>query len=141
MGFAVIKEIEKVRQGNPDLHEKNCVWGNFKTPNKTQSANRRQPLKTQQEKPTYAYKIASGRPIWPSRDPIEEAGGNNLYVFVGNDGLNTWDNHGLDFIAVGRRKVGGLRLLPGANHLSIEYFLLKFFTFCFTTQVCFHKFS
>ena len=28
---------------------------------------------------------------WPSRDPIEEEGGLNLYGFVGNDALNAWD--------------------------------------------------
>ena len=28
---------------------------------------------------------------WPSRDPIEEEGGMNLYGFVGNDGVNKWD--------------------------------------------------
>jgi RHS repeat-associated protein len=32
---------------------------------------------------------------WPSRDPIEEDGGINLYNFVGNDGLNKWDILGL----------------------------------------------
>jgi RHS repeat-associated protein len=28
---------------------------------------------------------------WPSRDPIQERGGKNLYGFVGNDGVNKWD--------------------------------------------------
>ena len=32
---------------------------------------------------------------WPSRDPIEERGGLNLYGFVGNDALNQWDLLGL----------------------------------------------
>jgi RHS repeat-associated protein len=32
---------------------------------------------------------------WPSRDPIEEEGGINLYGFVGNDGVNGWDYLGL----------------------------------------------
>ena len=31
----------------------------------------------------------SGR--WPSRDPIEEDGGLNLYSMVGNDTVNSWD--------------------------------------------------
>jgi RHS repeat-associated protein len=35
------------------------------------------------------YDAVSGR--WPSRDPIEEAGGLNLYGFVGNDVLRLWD--------------------------------------------------
>jgi hypothetical protein len=32
---------------------------------------------------------------WPSRDPIEEEGGINLYGFVGNGGLNKFDKLGL----------------------------------------------
>ncbi|MFD2302816.1 hypothetical protein, partial [Roseibacillus ishigakijimensis] len=55
-------------------------------------------------------KTASGIPLWPSRDPIEERGGVNLYGFVGNApsryvdflGLTTvtygdtfWDNDGV----------------------------------------------
>ncbi len=39
------------------------------------------------------YDPTTGR--WPSRDPIEEIGGINLYGFVGNDGLNGWDLLGL----------------------------------------------
>lgn len=37
---------------------------------------------------------------WISRDPIEEEGGPNLYGFVGNDGVNTWDYLGLQFPGV-----------------------------------------
>jgi RHS repeat-associated protein len=39
------------------------------------------------------YDPNSGR--WPSRDPIEENGGINLYGFVGNDGVNKWDVLGM----------------------------------------------
>ena len=39
------------------------------------------------------YDPETGR--WPSRDPIEEAGGLNLYGFVKNDGVNAWDYLGL----------------------------------------------
>ena len=35
------------------------------------------------------YDPETGR--WPSRDPIDEEGGLNLYGFVGNDGVNKWD--------------------------------------------------
>jgi hypothetical protein len=44
----------------------------------------------------YAYRYydpLTGR--WPSRDPIEEMGGINLYGFVGNDGVNLIDVLGL----------------------------------------------
>lgn len=39
------------------------------------------------------YSAKLGR--WPSRDPIGEAGGINLYGFVGNDPVNRVDPHGL----------------------------------------------
>ena len=39
------------------------------------------------------YDPLTGR--WPSRDPIEESGGVNLYSFVGNDGVSRWDFLGL----------------------------------------------
>jgi RHS repeat-associated protein len=39
------------------------------------------------------YDPLTGR--WPSRDPIEESGGVNLYGFVGNNGANQWDMLGL----------------------------------------------
>ena len=40
------------------------------------------------------YNVESGR--WLSRDPIEEVGGINLYGFVDNNGVNAWDNLGLE---------------------------------------------
>ena len=39
------------------------------------------------------YDPVTGR--WPSRDPIEERSGVNLYGFVENDGVNLWDRLGL----------------------------------------------
>ena len=39
------------------------------------------------------YDPVTGR--WPSRDPIEERGGVNLYGFVGNDGVNRLDYLGM----------------------------------------------
>jgi uncharacterized protein RhaS with RHS repeats len=39
------------------------------------------------------YDTVTGR--WPSRDPIEEEGGVNLYGFVGNDGVGNIDLLGL----------------------------------------------
>jgi len=37
---------------------------------------------------------------WPSRDPIEEEGGDNLYGFVGNDGVNKRDYLGRQDAAI-----------------------------------------
>ena len=39
------------------------------------------------------YDAETGR--WPSRDPIEETGGLNLYGFVKNDPVNAWDVLGM----------------------------------------------
>jgi len=39
------------------------------------------------------YDPVTGR--WPSRDPIEEIGGINLYGFVGNDGVGIIDELGM----------------------------------------------
>jgi RHS repeat-associated protein len=39
------------------------------------------------------YDPLTGR--WPSRDPIEEDGGANMYGFVSNNGVNSWDVLGL----------------------------------------------
>ena len=46
----------------------------------------------------YMYKFRHYAPElgrWPSRDPIEERGGINLYAFARNDGINGWDALGL----------------------------------------------
>jgi len=40
------------------------------------------------------YDPLTGR--WPSRDPIEESGGLNLYGFVGNNGVGKWDHLGYE---------------------------------------------
>ena len=42
-----------------------------------------------------AYKTASGRGKWLSRDPIKENGGINLYALVVNDPVDYYDLYGL----------------------------------------------
>ena len=85
---------------------KNRVWGNFWISNRTHLANRRNPQKLHRKNRPTPTKPASGveyygyryyDPVtgrWPSRDPIGERGGINLYGFVGNDGVNDWDLYG-----------------------------------------------
>ncbi len=86
---------------------KNRVWEIFGPPAKPRPANRpqsQQPQRKNRPTPTktasgvrfYGYRFydpETGR--WPSRDPIGERGGINLYGFVGNDGVNRWDYLGL----------------------------------------------
>ena len=43
----------------------------------------------------YIYKITSGRSGWPSRDPIEESGGLNLYGFANENPIQYYDAFGL----------------------------------------------
>jgi hypothetical protein len=81
--------------GASNLTAKNRVWDFFDYPNKTRPANRRQPLQPRRKNRPTATKPASGIPYWPSRDPIEEEGGINLYAFVGNNGLGKVDPTGL----------------------------------------------
>ena len=83
--------------GASNLTAKNRVWGFFANPSRTRPENRRQPQQPRRENRPAPTKPASGIPYWPSRDPIEERGGVNLYGFVGNDGVNRLDMLGLWF--------------------------------------------
>ena len=74
---------------------KNRVRDFFRLSNETHPAKRRQPAQPRRKSGPTATKPASGIPYWPSRDPIEEDGGLNLYGFVGNDGVDKWDNLGM----------------------------------------------
>ena len=74
---------------------KNRVWDFFRLSNETHPAIRRQPAQPRRKIRPTATKTVSGIPYWPSRDPIGEGGGLNLYGFVGNDGVNLCDNLGL----------------------------------------------
>ncbi|MCF7733202.1 MAG: RHS repeat-associated core domain-containing protein [Akkermansiaceae bacterium] len=56
------------------------------------------------------YDPLTGR--WPSRDPIGERGGLNLYGFVGNDAVDRWDRLGLSEIPWSPFGTGG-PYIPG----------------------------
>jgi hypothetical protein len=63
------------------------------------------------------YDPLTGR--WPSRDPIEERGGADLYGFVGNGGINNVDTLGLYTLSAAEQSLrnrgvsGGTGLTPG----------------------------
>ena len=75
---------------------KNRVWDFFRLSNETHPANRLQPAQPRRKIRPTPMKTASGIPLWPSRDPIGEKGGLNLYGFVGNDGVDRFDLLGQD---------------------------------------------
>jgi len=89
MGFTLTAAPKKRIEKNSTPREKTASGDFFQNPNESRLENRPQPLKTQQGTRAYSYKIVSGRPVWPSRDPIEEEGGINLYGFVYNN-TNYW---------------------------------------------------
>jgi len=74
---------------------KNRVWDFFALSNETHPAKRRQPAQPRRKIRPTAMKTVSGIPYWPSRDPIGERGGKNLYGFVRNDGVAVQDYLGL----------------------------------------------
>ncbi len=78
-----------------DPTAKNRVWGFFGDAPKTSRDNRPQSLQPRRENHPTTTKVASGRAYWPSRDPIGERGGLNLYGMVGNDAVNGSDYLGL----------------------------------------------
>ena len=77
-----------------DPTAENRVRGFFGEAPKTSRQNRPQSLQPRRETRLNTTKIASGRTYWPSRDPIGEEGGINLYAMVGNDVVNNFDRLG-----------------------------------------------
>jgi hypothetical protein len=82
--------------GASNLTAKNRVWGFFENSNRTCPANRRKPSELHRKNRLTPTKTASGIPYWPSRDPIQEQGGLNLYGFVRNNGVGRIDVLGME---------------------------------------------
>lgn len=62
-----------------------------------QPHRKNRPVTTQRVSGVHHYGYRYYDPVtgtWPSRDPIYEVGGINIYSFVGNDGVNYWDHNG-----------------------------------------------
>jgi hypothetical protein len=83
--------LPETASGQPDLTAKNRVWGFFGESVSVCLETRPAALEPHQENYDVSRKAASGIPLWPSRDPIEERGGANLYGFVGNNSINDYD--------------------------------------------------
>ena len=98
-----------------NLTAKNRVWGFFQKSNRTRPTNRRKLPELRRKIRLTPTKTASGIPYWPSRDPIQERGGLNLYGFVGNNGVNYIDNLGL-------KKVWIPKLIAGVSASGLQFF-------------------
>ncbi len=75
----------------------------------------------------YGYRYldpATGR--WPSRDPIGEEGGLNLFAFIGNDGVNRWDILGLFDIYIHTDGVGHMGCEVAGNTWDIGRYMGKY---------------
>ena len=75
---------------------KDPAGGNSHNPLMSSDLDERESLSNSASLVYYGYRYydpVTGR--WPSRDPIGEAGGINLYGFVVNDGVNSVDLYGL----------------------------------------------
>lgn len=96
MGFySTTLEPKTAPRKTPSCASKTASREFFSYPIKTDYKKSHNPLKTSQKNRLATPKTASGIPYWPSRDPIEERGGVNLYAFVGNDPVGRYDLLGL----------------------------------------------
>ena len=118
MGFySTVAEPQKVRQEKLTCTQKTASREIFSYPIKSSPKNRSQAPELRLEITLTTTKVASGIPYWPSRDPIEEDGGVNLYGFVGNDSLNQWDRLGKELEKIDDIPV---KKVPQLNHAHSE---------------------
>ena len=122
-----------------DLTAKNRVWGFFGEEAKTHREKAAQSLQPRQGDRANAMRIASGISFWPSRDPLgdeaflsayaadespaqkrrlaREALG-NLYGFVQNEPVNTFDKLGLKKVKTGVYRCHDRKIWPDPEKLD-----------------------
>jgi len=71
--------------------KKNALWGKFLQASGSKLSDALPSPDFAVASGGYGYETAMGRASWPSRDPIGERGGVNLYGTVGNDIVNGYD--------------------------------------------------
>ena len=80
--------------GKSAMRPENRAWGFSQNGRALSLENRRRgPEPRRKSRPTPTF-FTLGIPQWPSRDPIGEEGGVNLYGFVGNNGVSMVDHLG-----------------------------------------------
>ena len=110
----------KPRQRNDATPAKNRVGVCGSKPNKHTYRIDPQALQPRRVKPPTATKLASGRLVWLSQDPIGETGGVNLYGYVGSDPVNGWDPLGL--VELNLFPEGDDVLHPGADLTDTNFY-------------------
>ena len=87
----MVYHLTKPTPGKTGTRPKNRVWGFSRNSRDLSLDDRRRcPELRRKYRPTPTI-FTPGIPQWPSRDPIEEEGGLNLYGFVENDGVDNTD--------------------------------------------------
>src|SRR4051794_15378561 len=77
------------------------------------------------------YNPTIGR--WMTRDPLQEAGGADVYAFVNNDPINNADPDGLSpRKSVAPEVIGGARAGDIPDNLSIPEDAIEFFTWSYS---------
>jgi hypothetical protein len=87
--------VPETAPAKSDLTAKNRVWGFFGESVSVCLETRPAALETHRKNYDDRRGTVSGIPFWPSRDPIEEEGGTNLYAFVQNSAIDELDLLGL----------------------------------------------
>jgi len=115
MGFHLTSPAPE--KGDPTAEKR--VWGFFGDAQQSHRENRPQPKQPRQGNHLITTKTALGRAYWPSRDPIGERGGVNLYGMVRNDTVGRWDYLGLYWRdqSIELKADYSLNKLSWANHL------------------------
>ena len=127
--------LTKPTPGNPAMRPKNRIWGFSPNRRLYPLGNRRRcPELRRKSRPTPTI-LTPGIPHWPSRDPIEEEGGYNIYGFVGNSPTDYLDILGLAVVTWGATiettfptanekekhpKLSEVSPYPGANPIKIK---------------------
>jgi hypothetical protein len=96
-----------------DPTAENRVWGFFGDAQEMHRGNHPQSLQPRQGNRPSLTRIVSGRTYWPSRDPIGERGGINLYGFVDNNPRMFIDNLGMQTMGVPSGEYNPLPYGPG----------------------------
>jgi len=79
-----------------------------------------QAVETASEKCGCGYEVASGQGLWLNHDPIGEAGGLNLYGYVGNDPINSYDPVGLYELSYGKSVSEKEQIILNAELVNVQ---------------------